>query len=123
MTTGRLPFKGDTSAAIFDAILHKVPANPLRVNSEAPAELEHIISRALEKDRELRYQSARDMRAELQRLKRDTDSGRSAVTIQAAEEAEAELGASAASKPSSAKKRGAASASRPAAAMAPQPYS
>jgi eukaryotic-like serine/threonine-protein kinase len=76
MATGTLPFKGDTSAAIFDSILHRSPVSPVRLNSEIPAELEHVISRALEKDRNLRYQHASDMRAELQRLKRDTDSGR-----------------------------------------------
>jgi serine/threonine protein kinase len=79
MATGRLPFQGDTSAAIFDGILHKAPPAPVRLNSEIPAELEHIISRALEKNRELRYQHASELRAELQRLKRDTDSGRSAT--------------------------------------------
>jgi serine/threonine protein kinase len=80
MATGRLPFKGDTSAAIFDAILHKAPTAPVRMNSEIPSELEHIISRALEKDRELRYQHASELRAELQRLKRDTSSGRFPAT-------------------------------------------
>ena len=80
MATGTLPFKGDTSAAIFDGILHKAATAPVRLNSEIPAELEHIISCAMEKDRELRYQHASDIRAELQRLKRDTDSGRSRVS-------------------------------------------
>jgi len=79
MATGRLPFKGDTSAAIFDGILHKAPIGLARLNNEVPAELEHIVNRALEKDRNLRYQHASEMRAELQRLKRDTDSSRSAV--------------------------------------------
>jgi serine/threonine protein kinase/Tol biopolymer transport system component len=79
MATGRLPFKGDTSAAIFDGILHKEPPAPVRLNSEIPAELEHIINRALEKDRNLRYQHASEVRAELQRLKRDTESGRTVL--------------------------------------------
>jgi len=91
MATGRLPFKGDTSAAIFDAILHKSPAAPVRLNSEVPTDLEHIISRAIEKDRSLRYQHASDMRAELQRLKRDTDSAGSAVPTPLLEEIEAEM--------------------------------
>src|SRR5262249_7040859 len=86
MATGRLPFRGDTSAAIFDGILHKAPPAPVRFNSEIPTELEHIINRTLEKDRELRYQHASDMRAELQRLKRDTDSGRTAVMTASTEE-------------------------------------
>ena len=85
MATGRLPFRGDTSAAIFDSILHKSPVPAVRLNDEVPADLEHIINRALEKDRDLRYQHASDMRAEVQRLKRDTDSGRSAVVPTAVE--------------------------------------
>jgi serine/threonine protein kinase/Flp pilus assembly protein TadD len=112
MATGKLPFKGDTSAAIFDAILHKTAAAPVRLNNEIPTELEHIIIRALEKDRELRYQHASDMRAELQRLKRDADSGRSAAVTPAAEEPEPETNAPVATKSSSRKQKAAASASR-----------
>jgi eukaryotic-like serine/threonine-protein kinase len=76
MSTGKQTFSGNTSAEIFDAILNRTPVAPVRLNPEIPAGLEHIINRALEKDRELRYQHAADMRAELQRLKRDTDTGR-----------------------------------------------
>jgi len=79
MATGALPFRGDTSAAIFDGILNRAPAPPVRMNPDIPPKLEDVIHRALEKDPRLRYQSASDMRADLQRLKRDTDSGRSAV--------------------------------------------
>jgi serine/threonine protein kinase len=78
MATGHPAFSGTTSALIFDAILNRAPTSPVQLNPECPAELERMINRALEKDRPLRYQSASDMRAELQRLKRDTESGRSA---------------------------------------------
>src|SRR3984957_16347336 len=79
MATGTLPFRGDTSGVIFESILHRAPVSPIRLNPDLPARLEDVINRALEKDRDLRYQHASDMRSELKRLKRDTDSGRSAV--------------------------------------------
>jgi serine/threonine protein kinase len=79
MATGKQTFSGSRSAEIFDAILNRTPVAPVRLNPEVPAELEHIISKALEKDKKLRYQSAADMRTDLQRLKRDTESGRTAV--------------------------------------------
>jgi len=76
MVTGVLPFRGDTSGIIFDGVLNRAPVLPTRLNPDVPVELERIIHRALEKDRDLRYQHASEMRAELQRLKRDTDSSR-----------------------------------------------
>ena len=77
MATGTLPFQGRTSGAIFNAILNMTPLPPARINHEIPTKLDDIINRALEKDRDLRYQSAAELRSELKRLKRDTDSGRS----------------------------------------------
>jgi serine/threonine protein kinase/Tol biopolymer transport system component len=76
MATGTLPFRGESSAVIFDAIFNRAPAPAIRLNPDLPAGLERIIDRALEKDRELRYQHASDMRSELLRLKRDTETGR-----------------------------------------------
>jgi serine/threonine-protein kinase len=79
MATGTLPFKGNTSAVIFNAILERVPLSPLRLNPELPPKLDEIINKALEKDRKLRYQTASDLRTDLQRMKRDTDSARVAT--------------------------------------------
>jgi serine/threonine protein kinase len=80
MATGVLPFQGESSGVIFKAILDSIPPPAIRFNPFLPPKLEDIINKALEKDRNLRYQSAAEMRADLQRLKRDTDSGRSGVT-------------------------------------------
>ncbi len=93
MATGTIPFRGDTSAVIFEAILSRAPASPARLNPDVPAELERIISKTLEKDRNLRYQSAADLRTDLARLKRDTDSGRSAsVSVNATPDAQQSAG-------------------------------
>ncbi|HEX4595324.1 MAG TPA: protein kinase, partial [Bryobacteraceae bacterium] len=82
MATGAIPFRGDTTAVIFNAILEKAPVPAVRLNPDIPARLEEVISKALEKDRRLRYQHATELRADLARLKRDTDSSRvSAATV------------------------------------------
>jgi serine/threonine protein kinase/predicted Zn-dependent protease len=85
MTTGTLPFRGESTGVIFDSILNRAPIPPVRLNPDLPPKLEEIINKCLEKDRNLRYQHASDIRADLQRLKRDTDSARlpAAVTAEA----------------------------------------
>ena len=83
MCTGTLPFRGDTTALIFESILNRAPVPPVRINPDTPLKLEEIISKCLEKDRNLRYQHASDIRTDLQRLKRDTDSTRGTVSAKA----------------------------------------
>ena len=85
MATGRIAFSGRTTALIFNAILNQAPIAPVRLNPNVPAELERIITTALETDRDLRYQSAADVRADLKRLKRDSDSGRTTAVAPASE--------------------------------------
>ncbi len=107
MATGQVPFRGESTAEIFEAILNRAPIAPVRLNPNLPPKLEDIINRSLEKDRNLRYQHASDMRAELQRLKRDTETGRvgiassGAVPIAQSSDAQAAPGSSAVAAPAS----------------------
>jgi len=81
MLTGKMPFDGETPAVIFDGILHRTPPEPVRLNHEVPAEMERIVYKALEKDRDLRYQSAADLRTDLKRLRRESDTTRISSTF------------------------------------------
>ncbi len=96
MATGALPFRGESSGVIFNAILERAPLSPLRLNPDLPPKLEDTINRALEKDRELRFQHASDMRSELLRLKRDTETGRVGIASSGNVQAEQESGSQAA---------------------------
>ncbi len=100
MATGQVPFRGESTAEIFDAILNRVPAAAVRLNSALPPKLEDIINKALEKDRNLRYQHAADMRTDLQRMKRDTETGRAGVASSGAMPVVQESGSHEAAAPS-----------------------
>jgi TolB-like protein/predicted Ser/Thr protein kinase len=79
MCTGALPFRGDTNGTVFDSILNRAPVAPVRMNPDIPTKLDEVITKCLEKDRNLRYQHASEIRTDLQRLRRDTDPGKTAV--------------------------------------------
>jgi len=83
MCTSTLPFRGDTSGVIFESILNRAPASAVRLNPGLPVELERIVNKALEKDRDVRYQHAADLRADLKRLRRETESGKTVAGVAA----------------------------------------
>ncbi len=120
MATGTMPFRGDTSGVIFDGIMNRAPLPALRLNPDLPAKLEDIITKALEKNRNLRYQHASEMRSDLQRLKRDTETGRaiaaSSGTVAAATESGSRAGQPGAGQPGTGQPPSPASGSSPASA-------
>src|ERR1019366_650949 len=121
MATGTMPFRGDTSGVIFDGIMNRAPLPALRLNPDLPAKLEDIITKALEKDRNLRYQHASEMRSDLQRLKRDTETGgaiaASSGTVAAATESGSRAGQPGAAQHGDAQPPSPASGSSPASAV------
>jgi len=122
MATGTLPFRGDTTAVVFESILHKAPVAPVRLNPDLPVDLERIINKALEKDRELRYQHAADIRTDLKRLKREIDSGKSA-TAQSEDEPAVVVAPARSSGSSSARNTAASSSQKSGPAVADAPAS
>ena len=91
MATGQLPFRGETSAVVFEAILNRSPVSAIRLNHELPEKFDAILQKALEKNRDLRYQIASEMRADLKRLKRELDSGASSSASMRAAEAQSQI--------------------------------